>query len=221
MSVDLPAPFSPTSAWISPGAKEISTASRAVTPGKRFVSPFISRSGGRSRPPLCESVSTRCHELDRSLDPSLQLLALEGLHCVINAVGCHLAAELVDRSNHLALFEQRLNCRNVVEAHNLDLPRFAGRINGLHDAERHRVVRRHHALNLGMGGQQIRKYGVGFFRLPMGGGRCKHIEFSLLDGVIEAQFSLLSVVGARIALDDYHFSSLAKRLREHLTRDRK
>src|ERR1700731_3265701 len=105
MSVDLPAPFSTTSAWISPGAKERSTASRAVTPGKRFVSPFISRSGDPGRPPLGEPVSTRRHELDRSLDPSLQFLSLECLHRIISSVGRHLAAELVDGGNHLALFE--------------------------------------------------------------------------------------------------------------------
>src|SRR5436190_9507019 len=36
-----PAPFSPSSAWTSPGAASKSTASFATTPGKRFVIPRI------------------------------------------------------------------------------------------------------------------------------------------------------------------------------------
>src|SRR5689334_492642 len=41
MSVDLPAPFSPMSAWISPGNSRKSTPSRATTPGKIFLMPVI------------------------------------------------------------------------------------------------------------------------------------------------------------------------------------
>ncbi len=37
ISVDLPAPFSPTSAWISPGTTEKLIRSLAMTPGKRLV----------------------------------------------------------------------------------------------------------------------------------------------------------------------------------------
>ena len=44
MSVDLPAPFSPTSAWISPAARSKSTPSRAWTPGKAFEMPRMDRS---------------------------------------------------------------------------------------------------------------------------------------------------------------------------------
>ena len=44
MSVDLPAPFSPTSAWISPLFRSKLTPSSARTPGKDFVIAFISRS---------------------------------------------------------------------------------------------------------------------------------------------------------------------------------
>src|SRR6266566_9470875 len=39
ISVDLPAPFSPTSAWISPARTSRSTWSLATTPGKAFVMP--------------------------------------------------------------------------------------------------------------------------------------------------------------------------------------
>ncbi len=42
MRVDFPAPFSPSSAWISPGSTTRSTASFARTPGKRFVMPWSS-----------------------------------------------------------------------------------------------------------------------------------------------------------------------------------
>src|SRR5436309_10366308 len=43
ISVDLPAPFSPSSAWTSPRRRSKSTRSSATTPGNRFVMPRISR----------------------------------------------------------------------------------------------------------------------------------------------------------------------------------
>src|SRR5437763_7096562 len=45
ISVDLPAPFSPSSAWISPRRRSKSTASFASTPGNCFVMPRSSRTG--------------------------------------------------------------------------------------------------------------------------------------------------------------------------------
>src|SRR6478752_6541664 len=42
MSVDLPAPFSPTTAWISPARKPTWTRSSARTPGNLLVTPAIS-----------------------------------------------------------------------------------------------------------------------------------------------------------------------------------
>src|SRR4051812_39153499 len=45
-SVDLPAPFSPSSAWISPGCTANETSSFAVTPGKRLVIRESSRRAG-------------------------------------------------------------------------------------------------------------------------------------------------------------------------------
>ena len=43
ISVDLPAPFSPTTAWISPACTARFTSRSAVTPGKRLVMPRMSR----------------------------------------------------------------------------------------------------------------------------------------------------------------------------------
>src|SRR6266446_3212118 len=45
ISVDLPAPFSPSSAWTSPGKRSKSIPSLATTPGKRFVIDRSSRIG--------------------------------------------------------------------------------------------------------------------------------------------------------------------------------
>ena len=45
ISVDLPAPFSPSSAWISPARTSRSTASLATTPGKILVTPRSSSTG--------------------------------------------------------------------------------------------------------------------------------------------------------------------------------
>src|SRR4051812_39506884 len=44
ISVDLPAPFSPNSTWISPCARSKLTPSSACTPGKRFEISMASRS---------------------------------------------------------------------------------------------------------------------------------------------------------------------------------
>ncbi len=56
-SVDLPAPFSPSSACTSPSAASKSTPSLATTPGNRFVIPrsataagMEKRAGGADRP---------------------------------------------------------------------------------------------------------------------------------------------------------------------------
>src|SRR5918994_295008 len=46
ISVDLPAPFSPSKAWISPGITSRSTSWLATTPGKYLAMPFISTIGG-------------------------------------------------------------------------------------------------------------------------------------------------------------------------------
>ena len=46
MSVVLPAPFSPTTAWISPGWSVRSTPSRATTRSNRLLMPRIATSGG-------------------------------------------------------------------------------------------------------------------------------------------------------------------------------
>lgn len=45
MSVDLPAPFSPHKAWISPGCSANSTLRRAKMPEKRLVTPRSVRTG--------------------------------------------------------------------------------------------------------------------------------------------------------------------------------
>src|SRR6186997_2126087 len=45
MSVDLPAPFSPTSACTWPGCRSMDTSSRARTPPKRLLMPSTSRTG--------------------------------------------------------------------------------------------------------------------------------------------------------------------------------
>src|SRR5690348_10816241 len=49
ISVDLPAPFSPTSPWISPGATAKSTDRRAATPPNVLVIPDSSNSAGMAK----------------------------------------------------------------------------------------------------------------------------------------------------------------------------
>src|SRR5471030_2139128 len=59
MSVDLPAPFSPTIAWISPARTVRLTLSSATTPGNVFRMPRISRIGAPLRK-AAEAASSRC-----------------------------------------------------------------------------------------------------------------------------------------------------------------
>src|SRR6266511_5099642 len=51
ISVDLPAPFSPSRQWTSPRRRATETSSFASTPGKRFVMPTSSTAGAAVSPP--------------------------------------------------------------------------------------------------------------------------------------------------------------------------
>src|SRR5690625_6378176 len=51
MRVDLPAPFSPTSAWIEPGATLKDTSVSAFTPAKCLLTPETSRTGAAAEGP--------------------------------------------------------------------------------------------------------------------------------------------------------------------------
>src|SRR3954447_2917176 len=57
MSVDLPAPFSPIKAWISPAKTVRSTARSALMPKKDFETPRISRIGSFIVPPDAQYAS--------------------------------------------------------------------------------------------------------------------------------------------------------------------
>src|SRR5436190_20090113 len=91
MRVVSPAPFSPSSAWISPGLTVRSTRSFAKTPGNRLVTPLSSsftsapgraREGGRAParpPPRCRSCRRVVGRVDRDRpvdDALLQLFDL-------------------------------------------------------------------------------------------------------------------------------------------------
>src|SRR5512138_3127404 len=100
ISVDFPAPFSPSSAWTSPGSSSKSTASFASTPGNCLVIPRISRTGpaaliardstvlsraceemscGRAVPARPHGASARL-ELRRRLDLAGDDLLLDDVH---------------------------------------------------------------------------------------------------------------------------------------------
>src|SRR5208282_6553363 len=52
----------------------------------------------------------------------------------------------------------------------------------------------------------------------MGSTRINQVEFTFLDCIIEAEFTLLGVVGTRITFDDDHFPSSSKRLCKYISR---
>src|SRR5262245_7569140 len=119
--------------WTSPRAIVRSTPSSARTPGKRLVIPCSSRMG-------CVSLRVLGgDQLDRGLVPALDLLALLHAEAGLDAVGGHVGAELVDGGEDLAVLDELLHRRDVVEADHLDLARLAGRVERLDHAERHRI----------------------------------------------------------------------------------
>ena len=93
----------------------------------------------------------------------------EFLQAVLDAERRHVGAVLLDGRQHLAALDQRLHRRDVVEADDLDLAAQARRVERLDDAERHRVVGRHHALDVVILGEEVGHQRVGFLRLPVRG----------------------------------------------------
>src|SRR3954468_20246407 len=101
ISVDFPAPFSPSSACTSPRRSSKSTWSFATTPGKRFVMPMSSRRGASSAmrgverapppaPPVCfEPLLDRVGDGDVAVDD----LLLDVFELLLVRLG-HVAVEL-------------------------------------------------------------------------------------------------------------------------------
>src|SRR5918999_821046 len=106
MSVDFPAPFSPSRACTSPRRRSKSTWSFATTPGKRFVIPSSSRSGAsllmlgeiyggeaQPRPRRRLSVAQRRRRIDGAVLQLLLRLVDGGLH-VLGHVALELGQQL-------------------------------------------------------------------------------------------------------------------------------
>src|SRR4051812_22849275 len=161
--LDLPAPFSPTRMWTSPSRTSRSTWSMATTPGKCLVRPWSSRMLGiirlPGRPPSRRTVflegglpgslsSWGCplfqvgggDQLDWGLDPALEVFAIDLAEASLDAVLGHIGAELVDGGQDLALLDEVLYRRDVVEADDVDLAGEAGGVDGLNYAQRHGIV---------------------------------------------------------------------------------
>src|SRR5215813_11415151 len=90
MRVDLPAPFSPTSAWTSPPRTVKSMSRRTVTPANDFATPLrlrtglsvFMRKGARQLSVLSRSGGAACQQVLgqslRGLPPSARVIRLEG-----------------------------------------------------------------------------------------------------------------------------------------------
>src|SRR5690348_12119198 len=144
MSVDLPAPFSPTSACTSARCTSRSTPSSARTPGNVLTIPCMRSSG--------DSILLACVSLrvlpDSYVDALVGRLSLEG---VVNSVDRHLA-DLIRMLNgiaiHLTVFDCGARFRRRVVADDDD---FAGETRGLdrrYGAERRIVVDAEDALEI-------------------------------------------------------------------------
>src|SRR5690606_20942187 len=119
INVLLPAPFSPSSAWISPGSTTRSTWSLATSEPNRLVTPFnssltVTPSGGRDRDP--DGRTRRGHDPDVStglglgwglqLDLAVDDVLLDLLELLLQ-IGRNLAVVLVERGQPDAVVLQR------------------------------------------------------------------------------------------------------------------
>src|SRR6185369_10822106 len=102
MSVDLPAPFSPSRTCTSPGATSRSTSSRARTPGKDLRMDCMCSRGGRGSgltDPLARRSRGRAHDEAGGEDHAARLLAVlvDALEQRAQRELAHLDPRLVDR----------------------------------------------------------------------------------------------------------------------------
>ena len=109
--------------------------------------------------------------------------------------------------------------RDVVEADDLDLAAQARRVERLDDAERHRVVGRHHALDVVILGEEVGHQRVGFLGLPMRGLAVEQLQLALRDRVHEALLALNGVVGLGVALENDDLAARPELLGERVARE--
>src|SRR4051794_33347188 len=165
--VDLPAPFSPSSAITSPRRTSKSTPCSACTPGKLLLIPDMRRRGStgavrrtswrRWGSPAGPGSGGRLLHLVEPLglveiglgdDDRRQqdevlvglLLALEIVDHDVHGLAALAARELLDGSGERAVADRGQRFRQGVEADDLDLALQVARLDGLQGAERHVVV---------------------------------------------------------------------------------
>src|SRR6478672_2479935 len=151
MSVLLPAPFSPTSAWTSPARTLKSTPSSAVVAPKRFTIPLTSSISAARQVPgngrvhellrLGRIEVRRRHDHHARVDSRIDLLAAEMVDHRLHAQVAHAHRVLYDDPLELAVpqrVDQDLAC---IEPHELDLPRAAHVLQREQHADGRRLVR--------------------------------------------------------------------------------
>src|SRR5438093_8399310 len=153
MSVLLPAPFSPQSAWTSPRSRSKETPSSARTPGNSFVIDLSSSSGtsgsGRRRP----------HDAEGHVPAAgdARARALEARQTLERAVGLARGDAAVERMGGQAdqLFERRVLAqgragRRVVDDESVDAPALEA-VQGLLLRDAQRAFPQPDALSRGVG----------------------------------------------------------------------
>src|SRR5690349_16588833 len=157
ISVDFPAPFSPTSACTSPARKSSVTPSSARTPGKLFPMSRISRRGAVSRAVLLR-VRRRISS-GRNLDARRDLLSVE---IIVNGVHRQLA-DLIGMLNgvaiHLPALDRCSGFRRCIVSDDGDI-RESGGTNRRDRSERRVVVDPEDAFKIAMRLQNVAHIGV-------------------------------------------------------------
>src|SRR5579872_827604 len=162
MSVDLPAPFSPTSACTSARSTSRSTPSRARTPGKVFTIPRI-RSSGLLIALLCVGFrklsDVNGDLLRRRLPRKERMNGVDRLHADLIGVLNRIAV-------HLPILDGGPRFRGRVVAHDDDLSRQIRGLNRFGGSERGVVVDPEDALEIFVRLQEIFHNGAGFVAFP-------------------------------------------------------
>src|SRR5690606_7486435 len=176
ISVLFPAPFSPTSAWISPRPTSNVTSSSAFTPGNdlemcsmrrklwsagMWAPGFLRGRAGRSTRPcpaahsygLFDVVGGDQFQINR--DVCLHALAVEIGDGGLDAQFTHQRGLLRDGRREAAIPHCRYRVVDGVEADERDLPSAACRLSGLDRTEDHLVVVREHAVDVRLSREDV------------------------------------------------------------------
>src|SRR5580658_11053675 len=194
ISVDLPAPFSPTSAWTSAAVTSKLTPSSARTPGNVFTMPAIRNSGAECAESLTSAAGVGLRvDPDRNGDELRRRLAREVVVDRVDRARADLVGVLDRVAGHRTAGDRgpRLG-RRVVTDHR-DLPLQPGGVDGGRRAQRRVVVDPEDALEVAVRLQDVvhRRGGLGALAAAVDVGDDLHPRAAARERRLEAAHPIL------------------------------